>query len=77
MSLEAMGSLVDLCYRFIRLIRLRGNVRLLGRLKDPDCGLLRRGKGLVLSEGVSTLHFKELAIKGECRFDGSSIGFFF
>lgn len=56
---------------------LRGNVRLLGRLNDPDCGFIRRGKGLVLSEGVSTLHFEELAIKGECRFDGSSIGFLF
>jgi hypothetical protein len=76
-SLEAMGSIMDLCYQFIRLIMHRGNMRLLGRLNDPDCGLFRRGKGLVLPKGVPTLHFEELAIKGECRFDGSSIGFLF
>ena len=61
-TLEAMGSLVDLGDRFIRLILLGGVVRLLGWLDDPDGSLLRWGKGLVASEGVSTLQFEELAI---------------
>ena len=61
-SFEAVGSLVDLGDRFIRLIMLGGVVRLLGWLDDPDCRLLRWGKGLVASKGVPSLQFEELAI---------------